>query len=1291
MSPPDLSEGKRRLLALYLKGDQAPRKDGPTIIPRLADPLGPLSSEQELIWIHSHLAPELPLYNEILTVRRTGPLDVPALERALSEIVRRHQAWRTTFKTVEGAAVEVIGPPPQFALPVIDLRRLPEAEREPEALRLATEEARRPLDLVNGPLVRATLVRMAEAEYRVYVVVHQILHDGVSVYSVFLPELVTLYEAFAAGKPSPLSELPVQYPDYARWQRQQLREHARVASLDYWRRQLAGAPTALELPTDRARPTVQSFRGRQETFALSKSLTEALKRLSQREEATLFVTLLAAFKVLLHRYTGQEDIVVGTAISTRKRPEVEKLLGVFLNTIVLRTRIEEGLSFRKLLGRVREVALEGISHGDVPFHLLVKELQPQRDPGRNPLFQVTFVLEPPMPAPRPDWELTQMDAGTGVARVDLYLQMDDRPEGLVGHIRYSADLWQPSTITRLVEHFQLLLEGIVADPSRPVSAIPMLTPAERLGTTGDRIAPRPASSFIAFEAGEVEQSIPQRFAKQVAKHPDRIAVRDGRAEWTYAQLDQAANQVARALSAPQRVALLLNHEAPMVAAILGVLKAGGTYVPLDATHPTERLREIVADAGASTLLASEVNLPVARELAAAGVTLLEIDAVLRGPRATETGLEIAPDQLAYLLYTSGSTGRPKGVSQNHRNVLHFIAAYTNNLHLCADDRLTLVASSSVDAAVMDIFAALLNGATLCPIDVRAVGLSGVRDRLTRDGITIYHSTPTLYRHLVRDLSGRAKPETVRLVVLGGEEVRSEDVTALRENFGPSCMLVNGFGPTESTVSLQYFVDRATSLERRSVPIGHPVERTAVSLLSRDGRPGQVYGEIAIRSPHVAVGYWQDPELTDAVFLADPAGGKDRVYKTGDMGRLLPDGSLEFCGRSDQQTKIQGFRVEIGEIEAVLSRHPGVKEAAAAAMETSDGEKRVIAYFVADREPPSADEMRRFLRGRLPAHMIPFAFVRVEAMPLTASGKIDRRNLPAPERDRPEQKLTAPRDDLERRLTEIWKSVLGVESLGIGEDFFDLGGHSVLALGMMVEIERSLGVSLPLATLIEAPTVERLAEVLRVEVNARPARALVAIQPGGDFPPLFCVLPHSGEGSLYREVSRLLGPKQPFFALATLEGQSRSIPEMVAANLDALYSVQPRGPYLLGGFGLGGVVAFEMAQQLLARDQQVALLALFPGPVRKAPLAQRVRRKLANLFEAALGTDKSYVARIYPGRMTVFGARLDPQLAGLTAAKVEMVELPGDLDSMIEEPFVRVLAERLDAVLNRAREGQRRRI
>ena len=1044
-----LSKAKRALLQKYLRGDLPHSSPESRVIARRAPGSpAPLSFGQEQLWIHAQLAADFPIYNEPVTVRRTGPLDVAALKQSLNEIIRRHEAWRTNFATKDGQLVQVIHPVTNFELPVVDLRGLREAGREAEALRLATEDARRPFNLNQGPLLRAMLVRLGDAEHRLYLTLHQIIFDGVSLYSVFLPELATLYEAFVNGKPSPLPELPIQYADFAHWQRHQVQGEALSAELAYWRQQLAGAPTALELPTDRPRPAIQTFNGEQLSFRFPQRLSETLKALSRREGVTLFMTLLAAFQTLLYRYTEQDDLVVGTVTTNRKRSEFDELLGFFLNTLVLRTDLSGDPTFRELLGRVRKVTVDALANGDVPVHRLVKELERERDPSRNPLFQVMFVLEPPLPAPRPGWDLSQVDVDAGIARVDLYLELDDRPEGLIGRFRYNSDLFDAASITRMLAHFRTLLEGVVANPERSISDYPLRAEGEETVDLSRSNSVRPVNPFTTFAKDEIEQSIADRFESQVRKYPGHIAVKSRTHEWSYEELNRSANQVAQAIlslrgEGEERIAILFDHDAPMIAALLGTLKAGKTYVPLDPSYPRERLAYILADSQAGALLTNETNLALAQELTGDGVQLINVDHLdSAAPVAGATN--VTPGRLAYILYTSGSTGRPKGIMQNHRNVLHFIRAYTNNLHINADDRLTLLSSYCFDAAVMDIYGALLNGATVYPIDLKEEGFEGLCESLSTESISIYHSTPTVYRYFVDTLHGGNKFPRLRLVVLGGEQVNRRDVELYKQHFSDECLLVNGLGPTEATVSLQNFIDKQTEIPGQGVPVGYPVEDTEILLLNAAGKPAEICGEIAIRSAHVATGYWRNEEATSAAFLRDCQGMGSRIYRTGDMGHRLQCGSIEFVGRKDFQVKIRGFRVELGEIESALSEHPGVAENVVVAAENRSGEKRLLAYIVPQgKESATANALRDFLKQKLPEYMVPTSFLSLDSLPLTSSGKVDRRALPIPDESSSELEVTsaAPQTSVERLLAPIWADLLGRKQVGIEDNFFESGGHS----------------------------------------------------------------------------------------------------------------------------------------------------------------------------------------------------------------------------------------------------------
>ncbi|MEC4817124.1 MAG: amino acid adenylation domain-containing protein, partial [Scytonema sp. PMC 1069.18] len=1056
-----------------------------------------LSFAQARLWFLSQLEPNSPFYNAQTALRLKGSLNITALAQSFNEIVRRHEILRTTFVTVNGQAVQVIAPTLTLPLPVVNLQEFSELEREAEVLRRATEEEQRSFNLAQGPLLRTILLQLGETEYVLLFTIHHIVSDGWSV-EVLIREMVTLYKAFCSGKPSQLPELPVQYADFAIWQRQLLQGEVLAAQLAYWQRQLSDSPSVLQLPTACPRPAIQSFRGATQSLSLPIHLTHALKALSRQERVTLFMTLLTAFKTLLYRYTNQDDILVGAPIANRDKAEIEGLIGFFVNTLVLRTYLGGNPSFRELLARVRKTALEAYAHQDMPFDLLVEALQPTRDLSRNPLFQVMFNMLnfTAVQIELPGLTVEPLSSSEEFAsKFDLSLYASQKNETIQLKLVYNTELFEQAQIIEMLGYFCTLLENIIANPEQPITTLPLLTEAERYQRSARCNPIRLTQPFVEFHFEEIEQSICARFEQQVKKYPQNIAIKTKKYEWTYEELNAAANQVAQTVlsitgSGTQRVGLLLEHDAPGIATILGILKAGKTYVPLDPSYPPERLAYILADSQTSVILTNNVNLALAQALTLDSLEIVHLDEVAVNGLGNPN-LAILPETVAYILYTSGSTGQPKGVFQNHRNVLHHIRTYINNLHISPQDKLTLFSSYSFDASIMDIFGALLSGATLYPINIKEEGMVHLSQWLIQQEITIYHSTPTVYRYFVNTLTLKDKFPRLRLVVLGGEEVFKQDFELYKQYFDSECILVNGLGPTESTLSLQYFLNKQTEIKRNSVPVGYPVNDTEILLLNPAGEQVAVYGigEIAIRSPYLALGYWQKLEMTQGVFLSDPQLENRRIYYTGDLGRLLPDGSIEFVGRKDFQVKIRGYRIELSEIQTQLLKIPGVKEAVVVAREEVPGNKRLVAYVVPNQASiPKISELRQVLKQKLPEYMVPSAFVFLDALPLTPNGKIDQCLLPAPQlQTELTRTFVSPQTPIQEMLALIWADVLRVEQLGIYDNFFELGGHSLLGTQIISRIRDTFAVELPLRSLFEEPTVAGLAQC--IETDIKPEQAM----------------------------------------------------------------------------------------------------------------------------------------------------------------------------------------------------------
>ena len=1053
----------------------------------------PMSFSQQRLWFLDQLEPNSASYNIPAALRLTGRLNVEALKQSLNEIVARHEVLRTTFATMDGEPVQVVAPMQEVDLSVVNLAPLPAEERETTVQRLADEEAQRPFDLRHGPLLRVTLLRLSDESHVLLVTMHHIISDGWSM-GIFTNEVVTLYDAFAQNKPSPLPELPIQYADFAVWQREWLSGETLERQLSYWREQLIGAPPLLELPTDRPRPPVQTFRGDNEFFELSASLSQPLKTLSQQAGATLFMTLLAAWGVLLWRYSAQhaESVVIGSPIANRNRKEIEPLIGFFVNTLLFHLDFSGNPTFLELLAQVRQKALDAYAHQDLPFEKLVDELQPERNLSHSPLFQVMFVLQnaPTGSAKLSNIEISPFEAENRTAKFDLTLMMDEGEAKLSGMWEYNTDLFDRTTIQRMNQHFERLLAAIVANPHQPVAHLPLLTAAER--------------QQLLVEWNQTEVAYPddkcfhQWFEEQAEQTPNALALLFGEQQLTYRELNSLANRLATHLQTlgvgpDQLVGLCVERSLEMVVGLLGILKAGGAYVPLDPAYPQERLAFMLSDCGANVLLTQERLLDQVNQLRKdalsddAHIILLDqeweaLSAGMTSQSAAQNAMSgVTPDNLAYIIYTSGSTGKPKGVQVSHQNLVHSTHARISYY----DEQPTsflLLSSFAFDSSVAGIFWTLCQGGRLVlpPQDFQEEP-QAIANLIAQHQASYLLGIPSFYA-LILTQTDLAKLASLRAVIVGGEACPTELVKKHYER-QPNTTLFNEYGPTEASVWCTVYKCRFPE-ERSQVPIGRPIPNSKLYILDAHlqpvpiGVPGQLY----IGGAGVTRGYLNRPKLTQERFIPNPF-GEGKLYKSGDIARYIRScgkerGNIDFLGRIDHQVKLRGYRIELGEIEAVLNEHAQVRETVAIVREDQPGDQRLVAYFVAKGQPaPTSSDLRRYLNQKLPDYMVPSLLVELDAMPLTPSRKIDRRALPAPDLSRSnlDEPFVAPRTPTEETIASIFASVLQIEQVGIHDNFFELGGHSLLATQVNSRMRKTFQLDFPLRDLFEEPTVAQLAE------------------------------------------------------------------------------------------------------------------------------------------------------------------------------------------------------------------------
>jgi amino acid adenylation domain-containing protein len=1182
-------------------------EEAPPIVPLSAAQRGdrpPLSFAQERLWFLDRMEPGRAFYNVPGAVRLRGALDVGTLARAIDGIAQRHEALRTTFGQLDGVPFQVVAPELRLPLPVADLAALPAAEREAEVLRRLRAEGERPFDLARGSLLRVLLLRLGDGEWALVFNFHHTVSDGWSI-DVFVRELAALYGG------SRLPELPVQYADYAVWQRRWLTDDVLGSQIAYWKEALAGAPAVLELPTDRPRPAVQTFRGATRPLAFSSDLSGELRALSRREGGTLFMTLLAGYQALLHRYSGQGEVVVGSPIANRGRREIEGLIGLFVNAVALRGRMSDGPTFGELLGRVRSTALGAYAHQDLPFERLVEELQIERSLGRMPLYQAVFALQSAHEAgsdsPRMHGiRVEPMAIDSGTAKLDLLLSLTDSEAGLSGGWEYSTDLFEAATIDRLSGHLARFLEAAAADPERSVSELPLLTAEESvqlLSEWNDTRRPYP------------EVCLHDLLRIPVERTPDAVAARFEGESLTYRELDARGGRLARRLRdlgvGPDRlVGICADEGLERLVAVLAVFKAGGAYLPLDPAHPAERLAFMMEDAGIAVLLAEEHLLPILPETRANVVILGEGDDA--APAAFETG--VLPDNLAYVIYTSGSTGRPNGVMVRHRSAVNLILHAVREGGVEPGSRVLQSVSFSFDASVLETWAALASGATLC-MGTRESRRSGetLAGLMRREEITHAVMTPSVLAMLRVD-----GVPALRTIFLGGDRCPVELANRWAPPSSGLDLLLNCYGPTETTIYAAAGPCRGTY--RREPPVGQPVANLRAYVLDARGQlvPVGVPGELFMGGEGLARGYLARPALTAERFIPDPFGPSGepepgaRLYRTGDLVRRLPGGDLEFLGRVDGQVKIRGLRIETGEIEAVLGSHEAVGECAVLVREGSGGEPVLFACVVPRRMPGGADlvkDLRDHLRSRLPDYMVPGSILFLESMPLSPTGKVDRSALRRLDLSEVESEWVEARDVIELELVRLWQEILDVPRIGVRDNFFALGGHSLLAVRLMARVQERFGRELPLAILFQEGTIEEMAARLRRdEIEGPAASCLVPIQPSGSALPFFCVHPAGGDVLCYAALARHLGSGQPVYGLQSrgLSGDGQPlerVPEMAALYVEEIRRMQPAGPYRLGGWSLGGVIAFEMACQLAAAGEEVELLAMLDSSPAIVDLAE----------------------------------------------------------------------------------------
>lgn len=1182
----------------------------------------PLSFVQEGVWYLEQLQPDKATYNMSIAWQLEGRLNIAALESAFNALMQRHETLRTSFQIIDEQPVQIIAPELTLIIQTVDLQHLEKQEQEKQALELAQKERDTPFDLTQAPLLRVTLVQLATDAHIFLLTWHHIISDGWSV-GILTKELSALYATFYGQQAeAALPKLPIQYADFTVWQRENLQNETLEKYVSYWRQQLADAPPLLELPTDYARPATQSYKGDSVKAMLPDSLVQSLEQLSQQENASLFMTLLTAFNILLYRYTGQDDIVVGAPMINRNRIETENLIGYFLNNLALRTHLSDTLSFSELLKNVRQTTLEAYSHQDLPFEKLVQELQPQRDLSYAPIFQVffnMFTANNGSTSSLADLEIkpfVQDEVEVG-SKFDMTMYVRKQDNNLYFNLVYKTSLFRRTRMEELLGQYIQLLQQITQQPNQPISKLSLVTP------TAQKVLPDPTISLSDTWQGEVHSQL-TRMAQKQPHHP---AVVDPQITWSYQELDQLSNQLAHYLIAqgvqPGDVIAIYGHRsASLVWAWLGTLKAGAAFVNLDPAYPAERLLDYLEVSQPKGLIQLEAAgaLP---DKVAQHTNLFDCHLTLPRQKSadlltnyptTTPNIDIEPEDTAYIAFTSGSTGNPKGVRGRHGPLSHFLPWQSETFGLTASDRFSMLSGLSHDPLQRDIFTALWVGATICVPDPDSVGSPGyLAHWMQTEKVTFAHMTPPMGQILIETAQANSQLSALRYAFFVGDKLTRQDVDQLQA-IAPNVTCINSYGSTETQRAVGYYLlppghlQQPQYLPKAVYPLGQGMPDAQLLVLNKNQQLAGVseVGEIYMRSPHLAGGYIGDEPLTQAKFIANPftEDATDRLYRTGDLGRYQPDGVVEFAGRADRQIKVRGFRVEPGEIEVALAQHPQIQQAVVMARDDIPGGYGLTAYLISqqDDDQLSTEEVRTFLEAQFPNYMVPVAYVPIKTLPLTPNGKINYRLLPSPQQSniKSTDTFVGPRNQVEQQLAQIWTNLLQRENIGIHDNFFELGGHSILAIRLFTQIEREFDKKLPLTSLFQWPTIAGLSKIIQQQESTTDEAILVPIQLGqSNQPNFFCVHGFGGGVVGYGELARLMGTDQPVYGLQAKGANGDAEPDtdvetMATRYIEALRQIQPHGPYQVGGYCYGGVVAYEMARQLTAQDETVALVAIFEG-------------------------------------------------------------------------------------------------